>query len=346
MLQKTINMLKIAFCSCNHPGVHPRQPGWLALAEQKPDVLLLLGDNVYIEEHVGELVGAQRPVVALSDLAYGRRLHGLYAAQWRVAEFQQALRAAGRVLGTLDDHDFVGNDTYVRPSFERKASLARLLHRQFIAACNARPLAAHYPAFEDVFALDDVGFEQGIGVAQSWQSAPSDAPTHLSVKIIVLDNRSYRQSPPSTDASANRVLGAAQISWLAQELVGSQRLSIVASGSTFSPGDRFGIAGSPLQSYRHEANILRSMYASASQGQRLVHVGGDLHYNAYWPWQREHPFIELASSGMGSGWQPFANKQRGNFGMITVGADQMRLQLFGAETDRNLDIKLPIGAST
>lgn len=337
-------MLKIAFCSCNHPLVHPRQPGWLPLAALAPDVLLLLGDNVYVERHVGELVGAQRPVVALSDLAYGRRLHGLYAAQWQVPEFQKAVGAAGRVMGTLDDHDFLGNDTYVRPSFERKASLARLLHRQFITACNARPLSNRYPAFEDVFALDDVGFEQGIGVAQSWQSSPVDTPAHWSVKIIVLDNRSYRQSPPTSDTSASRALGAAQISWLAQELVGSQRLTIVASGSTFSPGDRFGIAGSPLQSYRQEANILRTLYASASQGRRVVHVGGDLHYNAYWPWQREHPFIEIASSGMGSGWQPFANKQRGNFGVLTVGAGQMGLQLFGAEHDRNIDITVPIGA--
>ena len=334
-------MLKIAFCSCNHALLHPEQPGWLALAERQPDVLLLMGDNVYVEKHVGELVGALRPAFALSDLDYGRRLHSLYAAQWRVPQFRLALEASRIVLGTVDDHDFLGNDTYVRPTLERKARLARLLHRQFILACNLRPLPWAYPAFEDVFALDDLGFDQGIGLAQAWQSSAGSPASHPVVKIIMLDNRSYRQAPHSANTDQAVALGAAQISWLAQELVGSQKLSIVASGSTFTAGDRLGIAGSPLQAYRRETNILRTLYASQSGGKRVIHLGGDLHYNAFWPWQPDHPFTELASSGMGSGWQPFARQQRGNFGLLSVSDQQVRVQLLGAENERNLDLDLP-----
>jgi phosphodiesterase/alkaline phosphatase D-like protein len=331
-------MLNIAFCSCNHPSLHAQQAGWLAVAERQPDVLLLLGDNVYVEQHVGELIGHLRPVVAMSDLEYGRRLHSQYAAQWQVPQFRQALAASARVMGTLDDHDFLGNDTDVRPVFERKARLARWLHRQFIQTCNLRPLPLAYPAFEDVLAWDDLGFERGIGLAQSWQSAPGEGDAQPIVKIILLDNRSYRQAPKGQAGQQAVVLGAAQISWLAQELIGSQQLSIVASGSTFSAGDRLGIAGSPLQAYAREAAILRRLYAGQSQGRRVIHVGGDLHYNAFWPWSQEHPFWELASSGMGSGWQPFARQQRGNFGLISVSSAGVRLSLFGAEAERNLDI--------
>lgn len=334
-------MLKIAFCSCNHPLLHPQQPGWLALAEQAPDVLLLLGDNVYIEKHVGELVGGLRPALALSDLDYARRLHSLYAAQWQVAAFRRAVAASGSVMGTLDDHDFLGNDTAVRPTLARKARLARLLHRQFIMACNLRPLQLAYPAFEDLFALDDLGYERGIGVASAWQSGVGEGGAQPVVKLIVLDNRSYRQATSSANADQAVALGAAQISWLAQELVGSQQWSVVASGSTFTAGDRFGIAGSPLQTYRREASILRTLYASQSGGKRVIHLGGDLHYNAFWPWHPQHPFFELASSGMGSGWQPFAARQRGNFGLLSFSAQRVRAQLFGAEDERNLDLDLP-----
>ncbi len=343
--------MKIAFCSCNHPLVHPDQPGWLALAAAEPDVLLLLGDNIYIENHVGELVGAQRPCFVLSDLDYARRLHARYAAQWNVAQFRVALRSAKRVMGTLDDHDFLGNDTFASPILQRKARFARLLHRQFIAACNLKPLPSAYPAFEEIFGMDDAGFAQGLGIASSWegfalsQEGAEQGAAAPSIKIILLDNRSYRENPLANGLVSHApALGAAQISWLAQELVGSQRISIIASGSTFSAGDRAGIPGSPLDAYKREATILRTLYRS-QRHQRIIHLGGDLHYNAHWPQSADHPFIELASSGMGSGWQPFARQQRGNFGLLSVSAQGIRMQLLGDDAERNLDVFLKTGAT-
>jgi hypothetical protein len=349
-------MLKIAFCSCNHPLVHPQQPGWLALAENKPDVLLLLGDNVYVEQNELEIIGGLRPAVALSDLAYGQRLHAMYSAQWQVPQFRQALEASRLVLGTLDDHDFLGNDVYVSPSLQRKATFARLLHRQFIAACNTRPLPRSYPAFDDVFVLDDVGFERGIGLATAWQSEPERSgqdrsgqnlgEDHLVTKIILLDNRSYRERPPLLGFGRRVALGSAQISWLAQELVGSQRLTIVASGSTFSAGQKLPIRGSPLRDYIGDASTLRGFYSGLGSGNRVIHLGGDLHYNDFWPWSNEHPFTEIASSGMGTGLQPFSNDQYGNFGLLSVGESSVHLQTFGAEEKRNLNIVLPIGTQS
>jgi hypothetical protein len=335
--------MKIAFCSCNHPLIHPDQPGWLAVADAQPDVLLLLGDNVYIENNLSELLGSLKPCFALGDLDYARRLYARYVAQWNVKQFRQALLASGRVMGTLDDHDFLGNDTFVTPILQRKARFARLLHRQFISACNAKPLPATYPAFEEIFSLDDSGFEQGLGIASSWEMTPKAAEPDAelfvgNVKIIVLDNRSYREHAAAQGLVGSApALGAAQISWLAQELVGSQRLSIIASGSTFSAGDRPGIPGSPLEAYKREASILRTLYRS-QRHQRIVHLGGDLHYNAYWPQSAEHPFTELASSGMGSGWQPFSQRQLGNFGLLTIETPGLRMQLLGAEPERQLDI--------
>ncbi len=336
--------MKIAYCSCNHALVHRSQSGWLQLAAQQPDVLLLLGDNVYVERSVAELVGGQRPCMRLGDLDYGRRLHEMYEAQWAVPQFQLALAAvhsrksqgAGWVFGTLDDHDFLGNDTFVTPWLQRKARLARLLHRQFIAACNTTPLPLRYPPFEAALEGSDDGFAQGLGLAHAWQGPPSH---EVVVKIIILDNRSYRSRASGAGAAC---LGAAQISWLAQELLGAQQLTLVASGSTFSAGDKLGIEGSPLANYSQEAAVLRNLYRGHRVGS-LIHLGGDLHYNAHWPAAPEHPFFELASSGMGSGWQPFSSRDLGNFGILAIERDALarrflRMQLWGGESERNLDI--------
>lgn len=314
--------------------VHPSQPGWLALAEQAPDVLLLLGDNVYLEDTVQEvLVKALWPSVRLGTHDFAQHLHARYQAQASVPQFRSALRASGQVLGTLDDHDFLGNDQYVQAHTQAKAQVARQLHRQFIAWCNTKPLPLAYPSLLAALAAPDSGFAQGLGVASGLAQEQ--------VKIMLLDNRSYRQSPRGGQAVA---LGAAQIGWLAQSLVGSQRVSIVASGSTLSPGNRYRIRGNPLADYAQDARMLRSLYQS-QRHQWVLHLGGDVHYNTYWPEQMARDgFVELASSGMGTGLLPFSHQTQNNFGLITVTDQAVQVQLRGYNPQGHIDLHLPLPA--
>jgi phosphodiesterase/alkaline phosphatase D-like protein len=326
--------MKIAFSSCNHPYVHPQQPGWLAVAAQAPDVLLLLGDNVYIEDTPQEVaVKALWPSRRLSDIDYARRLHARYRMQAHVPQFRQALQASGQVMGTLDDHDFLGNDQYVTDSTQAKARIARQLHRQFIAHCNTKPLPLAYPELQDALSQPDAGFDEGLGIASVLEQG--------AVKIMLLDNRSYRQSPKISKSVA---LGAAQIDWLARQLGGPQLVSMVASGSTISPGDVPAIRGNPLADYPLEAHLMRHLYRS-QQHQTVLHLGGDLHYNALWPQQQAslgYPgFTELVSSGMGSGWQPFAKRCLENFGVISITDDAVQVQLLGKQAWRNRSLQIP-----
>jgi phosphodiesterase/alkaline phosphatase D-like protein len=327
--------MKIAFCSCNHPLVQPSQPGWLAVTAKTPDVLLLLGDNVYLEDTVQEvLVKSQRPSVRLGTQAFAQRLHARYRAQANVPEFRTALQACSVVLGTLDDHDFLGNDQYVQAHTQDKAQVARLLHRQFIAHCNLKPLPLAYPSLASALAAPDTGFDRGLGVASSLAQEQ--------VKIMLLDNRSYRQSPHSASAVA---LGAAQVSWLAQNLVGSQRVSIVASGSTLSPGNRYAIRGSPLADYPQEARMLRTLYQS-QRHQVVLHIGGDVHYNTHWPERAaQDGFSELASSGMGTGLLPFSQHTQDNFGFITVTEQAVDVQLSGKHSANHITLRLPLATT-
>lgn len=322
--------MKIAFCSCNHPKVQPRQLGWLALAKQRPDVLLLLGDNVYIEDTPIEVLKPRWPSTQLSPLGFAQRLHARYRMQALMPEFQAAVGSAGSVMGTIDDHDFLGNDQYVQEATQPQARFARQLHRQFVAYCNQRPLAAAYPPLDEALDSGDPGFSQGLGVASSLQQGQA--------KLMLLDNRSYRQSPKLAGAVA---LGAAQTNWLAQELLGSQRLCIVASGSTLSPGSKQGIRGSPLADYPYEAQLLRNLYRHRPQ-QVVLHLGGDLHYNQLWHGDASHlGFTEVASSGMGTGWQPFAARCNDNYGLITLDPQGVQLQLHGRDAQRNAHLSLP-----
>jgi phosphodiesterase/alkaline phosphatase D-like protein len=326
--------MKIAFTSCSHPLVQPQQLGWLAVASHAPDVLLLLGDNVYIEDTVQEIVvKALWPSQCLSDIDYARRLHARYRMQANVPQFRAALQASAQVMGTLDDHDFLGNDQYVAERTQAKARLARQLHRQFIAHCNTKPLPASYPEMQDALAQPDTGFDEGLGVASVLELG--------AVKIMLLDNRSYRQSLQIAKSVA---LGSAQIDWLRQQISGPQQVSIVGSGSTISAGDVPLIRGNPLADYPLEAHLLRHFYRM-QQHQTVLHLGGDLHYNALWPQQQTslgYPgFTEVVSSAMGSGLLPFSKHCLENFGLLQINQDTVDVQLFGKQPLRNRSIQIP-----
>jgi alkaline phosphatase D len=89
-------LVRIAFGSCadqNKPC-----PIWDRIAAQKPDLLLLLGDNMYADLEDGKLVPAAPDKIA--------RCYRELAA---VPEFS-ALRGQTRILATWDDHDYGAND--------------------------------------------------------------------------------------------------------------------------------------------------------------------------------------------------------------------------------------------
>jgi hypothetical protein len=124
--------------------------------------------------------------------------------------------------------------------------------------------------------------------------------------------------------------------------VGSQRVSIVASGSTLSPGNRYRIRGNPLADYPQDVRMLRTLYQSLKH-QVVLHLAGDLHYNTHWPENTvQDGFTEVASSGMGTGWLPFSFHTQDNFGLITVTDQAVNVQLRGHSPLGHIDLHLPV----
>jgi alkaline phosphatase D len=323
--------LKVAFTSCCHPRKHPNQPGWLQVLAHEPDVLLLIGDNVYLENHWWN-IWVNRPVNTLSDEDFAIYLHERYQMQWQVPQFRTLIEHLHRrhtlILGTVDDHDFLGNDFCVTDTTQTKAKIARVLHRQFIDFCN-HP-SSNYPARPDWRSAQvDAEFESGLGLA-----------THVKwveqgLSLTVLDNRSYRQKVDKRNPNAAQALGRRQLDWLATCLQDNLPVKLVFSGSPLTDGTKHWARGSPLQDYPAEYKQLCELYR-AQTDHCIIHVGGDLHYNDFKLKDAQNPCINLTSSGIGSGWQPFASSPNSNWGLIEWGGGQLSIRTFGNEPPRNV----------
>lgn len=91
--------LKVAVASCCSIENRPHQPAWDDIAAARPDVLLLLGDNVYMhKDEVEERVWKPR------------QLMRNYAAQFAQPQFARLMAEKIPTLVTWDDHDYGIND--------------------------------------------------------------------------------------------------------------------------------------------------------------------------------------------------------------------------------------------
>ena len=170
---------KIAFASCcKLQKVNP-QPAWAEIQLEKPDVLLLLGDNIYLDKDSHD-----DPAALTAELAL------LYRAQLREPNFSALLadmKARGKpVLATYDDHDFLGDNRVgaANPALRDSA------REQLVAA------------IDPVRTGDDVYSSQ-------W---------HGNVRIVVLDTRYHRDLLPGAADQRDAILGARQWQWLEAEL--------------------------------------------------------------------------------------------------------------------------------
>ncbi|WP_426306035.1 hypothetical protein ACN9MJ_01720 [Acidovorax facilis] len=156
--------MKIVFTSCMDAERVADQVIWKRIAQEHPDVLMLLGDQIYMDWGVGlatafwpALIAAQ-PEQGLE--AYARDMHRRYALQWGVAAFRELIcgfagRAdKGQLLLTWDDHDFAWNNSLgvvgEGPAYQhgvpaRVKAVSRRLFAQF--AIQLREASAHdrYP---------------------------------------------------------------------------------------------------------------------------------------------------------------------------------------------------------
>lgn len=165
----------IAASCCKLQSINP-QPVWRDIQAERPDALILLGDNIYLDhDHHND------PASLTAELG------AKYRAQLEEPHFAALvhdLKERGApLIAIYDDHDFLGNNRYGGDYGTELRDAARSM---FINA------------FQPAMTGSDVYRVQRLGP----------------VDVFVLDARYYRKSPSLSSNSRDAVLGVEQWTWL------------------------------------------------------------------------------------------------------------------------------------
>lgn len=294
--------MKIAFTSCMDAIGVPDQPIWERIQNvEKPDVLMLLGDQIYMDWGLGKSKRRRLIDNINTDIKarqeglkeYAQDMHNRYEAQWAVTSFRQLVRSImtkpqGQIYICWDDHDFAWNnsnglgvstdpDDAVTP-WQVKAVTRHLLE-QFKQQLTTRFNDDDYPSLDLQFPLNQYkkaqidsmpGIEQ-IDVAQTG-----------SVKLALLDER-WNRWPRSQQASwpAHALLGTTQWDKLNQLVSQQNILTVIAGGlpmkhSYFLSHQAWGPDSGNTEKAYPEYDLLLAAIQSPT-----IYLAGDIHKNEF-----------------------------------------------------------------
>lgn len=296
-------LTRIAFGSCANQQ-NPC-PIWETIADSRPELLLLLGDNIY-----ADIVDGRLKPATPERIAEGYRELGA------LPEFRRVRREIP-ILATWDDHDYGDNDAGVE--WEHKDAAAELFHDFFGTPADSprrqRPGVYHAEIF---------------------------GPPGRRVQVILLDTRYFRSElrraeermpgwrsrpyEPATGPEAT-MLGEAQWRWLEEQLRKPAEVRLLASSiqviSDDHPFEKWG-------NFPDERERLYELIRQTAAG-GVVILSGDRHLAelSVDPHAVGYPLYDITASGLNqasSEWRaPEPNRHRvaglpyGNhFGMIEI----------------------------
>jgi alkaline phosphatase D len=285
-------LANIAISSCSNED-RPA-PLYNDILVAKPDLLLMVGDNVY---------GSAKPEdPELSDL------RAAYTTMARHPEFTNLVSQIPN-LAVWDDHDFGKNDA--GGDFAYKGLAQRMFNSFWNIAADS-PLRAREGLYRQV----QIG------------------PKGQRVQIIILDTRYFRDPLRPTDQrnspgreryiphpleSNADILGAAQWAWLEATLkepadvrIVVSSIQVVADGHGWERWSQFPVA---------QSRLYRLIETSGAKG--VVFVSGDRHLgaiNKYVP-VSSYPLFDLTASAINtSSWQEGRPTDNGEAGSFRLGA--------------------------
>ncbi|WP_156370407.1 MULTISPECIES: hypothetical protein [unclassified Acidovorax] len=256
---------KIAFTSCMSTEVFSaRQPVWEDIGWHKPDVLVLLGDSIYIDcPWPKGPDGMVTEPALLNPSDFAAHVHRLYRKQLAVPEFRTLLQQDGLATYAIwDDHDFLWNDA------RQQQALSHLEHAVYssnLFQCWRDALAgvAPFPVTAmDPRVLKNIGVPRG--QVRFNDAMPGYRCEVLFAGLVVLhltDGRSWRDGPT--------LLGTQQKAMMQARMADHPNaLHLVASGST--------INGWEINGWKHYPEDLRWLLALAETYDVRV-LSGDIH---------------------------------------------------------------------
>lgn len=292
--------MKIAFTSCMSTAAYAKsQPVWATVAEQRPDVLVLLGDSVYIDcPPQPDGFGHTHPSDdAYNDNDFATHLHSLYQRQLNVPEFKALIaRTNLQTYAIWDDHDFLWNDADSRNA-RSPQHMGQAIVSGNLLGCWRTALQQHgngFPATTSDAAIwrNHAGYFEK-GRYDSAMPGYSHVMLGAGIHLHLTDGRSWR--------NGDQLLGLLQRTQIEAELKQSPAaVHIIASGSTFRRTGRSGW---------QDRAVDRDWLLSMASQYRILMISGDVHRNEFLqPMEcgtNKRLFYEVTSSGAAVNFNPF-----------------------------------------
>jgi alkaline phosphatase D len=321
---------RIGFGSCAHQD-RP-QPIWEAVLASKPDVFLLIGDNIY---------GDTR------DMAVLRKKYAQEAAVPGLIK----LRAAVPVLGTWDDHDFGENDAGADYPFKRQSQQLFLDFFQVPADSPRRTQEGIYSAQTfgppgkrvQIILLDTRYFRSRLARRPATSATSATAATP------------QRRVYVGNDDPNVTMLGEAQWRWLGEQLRQPAELRLLVSSIQLVSEDH---SAEKWMNFPRERQRLFALIRQ-TRAHGIVVLSGDRHFADLSMMDAGigYPIYDLTSSGLTQGaakWRPLQeNSHRvagmsygDNFGLVQIDWSRpdplVSLQVRDGEGDVRIHEKIPL----
>ncbi|MBN2894673.1 MAG: alkaline phosphatase family protein [Campylobacterales bacterium] len=312
----------IAFGSCANQ--YHDQPIWHTIAKHKPELMIMLGDNVYadVEDAWIEEARIKGRSKAL-DAKVTRHIQTQYDALSTNEGFK-ALRSTIPFVTTWDDHDFgkddMGGDF---PFIDR----SREIFLQFWQADQNAQSDGVYSAY--------MYGEAGKRVQVILLDSRTMRTTQFRVDEATYKERQKRQMGPylaNPDTQA-QMLGAQQWRWLEEQLRQEADLRIIGFSIQFL-ADFTGWES--WANFPKERERLLSLIAS-TRAEHVVMLSGDTHWAelSHLHDSRSYGLWELTSSGLSEEWSDVSPNQnrvgtpyaKANFGLIRIDWKARRVTL-------------------
>lgn len=304
-------MTTLVFTSCMDAERARIQPIWTQIRQREPDVLMLLGDQIYMDwglslasEPAAKRAFVRNPEQALR--LFAEEMHVRYAAQWAVPNFRDLMRWFStdrnpeHLLVTWDEHDMAWNNAYGEGADPHAVpdavkTVSKALFEQFVAVLRNPSSTDDYPSMPGNL-MDLPTATRGVQPA-----APLDIGE--GIRIVLLDERFYRTQRDEADA---HLLGSAQQQALFSAL-GHKPLTIVAGSSPLVHDYLLGHQGwaapsktssKPGRNYPDYELFLK---AARDARKAVLYLAGDIHRN-HWTGRIDgFPVIQALSSGAALG---------------------------------------------
>ncbi|MBN8477571.1 MAG: alkaline phosphatase D family protein [Burkholderiales bacterium] len=302
--------LKICFTSCADQINDPVQRGWTFISGKSADILLLLGDQIYMDYGFGNghmSLGMPR---SLSLREFSEAMYRRYRAQYEVPSFRQAI-SRPTTYAIWDDHDFAWNNARGGASSNGgttsghdvvppdKRLLSRALFQQFRETLVAKP--AKYPPNPVTNGI----VTEDLGGIQSTVNC-----SHL-VRLHLLDGRSFRERP----ASGGTHLGLHQRENLERALISPPGINIIVSSTTLKDWKKY-------SDYRWLRDWGRT--------HRILVLSGDIHEPDF----RIHETVfEATASAIAQppGVTAILGKQSEVFGVLSIDDSSIEVEIYAAD---------------